>query len=376
MARTLPEIDDAPRFPSPPSPSSAAEALVLEIGPEGVIRRASPRARLLLQGEEEIVGRPLVDFVSEEDRELLEATPAGPDPAPYESLLLLRAGGASRDPACVVTEARAASSGREGGAGIRLDCRPAGPRDVREARVLRAARYEIVGQIASGVAHELNNVLSTVTTFADLLLVRAPAGSSEAEDLAEIKAAALEASAVTRKLDLFAGGRAKGPREVHVDEILRGLQKLVRRFVAAETAVSLDVADDSPVVRVDPLHLEEAVMALVANARDAMPDGGTLTLRARRTDAPSDDDSRTWLRIEVHDTGAGPSIPVEEASAPFASTAGLDRGTGLGLATVRRLAAAMGGRVGLDEREGGGAVAWIDLPGLDLEGETGVGGSA
>ncbi|HSM60618.1 MAG TPA: ATP-binding protein [Longimicrobiales bacterium] len=376
MARVLPEIEDALRFPSPPSPSPAAEALLLEIGPEGMIRRASPRARLLLQGEEEIVGRPLVDFVSEEDRELLEAMPAGPDPAPYESLLLLRAGGASRDPACVVTEARAASSDGEGGAGIRLDCRPAGPRDVREARVLRAARYEIVGQIASGVAHELNNVLSTVTTFADLLLARAPAGSSEAEDLAEIKSAALETSAVTRKLDLFAGGRAKGPREVHVDEILRGLQKLVRRFVAAETAVSLDVADDSPAVRVDPLRLEEALMALVANARDAMPDGGTLTLRTRRTDAPSEDDSRTWLRIEVHDTGAGPSIPVEEASAPFASTAALDRGTGLGLATVRRLAAAMGGRFGLDARQGGGAVAWIDLPGLDLEGEAGVWGSA
>ncbi|MDZ7778792.1 MAG: ATP-binding protein [Gemmatimonadota bacterium] len=239
--------------------------------------------------------------------------------------------------------------------------RPAAAELEREARVLRARRYEIVGQLTSGIAHDLNNRLSTVTTFSDLLLGDAAPDSQDAEDLAEIKQAGLDSATITRKLDLFAGGHAGGESESSVSEVVRGFEKLLRRFLGETVTLVTELEADCPLVPAPPIRIEEMLIALVANARDAMPEGGTLTVTTRRANAG--DGSRDAAVLEVHDTGTEDVVPpIERALEPFFSSKPSDTGSGLGLATVHGILTTLGGSIELDREGSEGTTVRITLP--------------
>lgn len=233
----------------------------------------------------------------------------------------------------------------------------------REARVLRARRYEIVGQLTSGIAHDLNNRLSTVTTFSDLLLGDAAPDSQDAEDLAEIKQAGLDSATITRKLDLFAGGHVGGESSSFVSEVVREFEKLIRRFLGDPVSLVTELDDDCPPVALPPIRIEEMLIALVANARDAMPEGGTLTVRTRHSETT--DGSRVAVVLEVQDTGEEDVVPpIERALEPFFSSKAIEVGSGLGLTTVHGVLTELGGSVEFDRAETGGTTVRITLPAL------------
>lgn len=231
---------------------------------------------------------------------------------------------------------------------------------VREARVRTAERFELVGQLATGVAHELNNALSIVTTFGDLLLAKADSASSDAQDLREIKEAALNAAAVMRKLDLFSGGGAMTePEEVHLQDIVQGCRKLLVRFFTRGVTLTVDLDEAAPPVRSTPLRMEEVLFSLAANARDALGGSGSVRVSVRRGGT----EGAPTAILGMADSASGPRPPSpDEAVEAFFSTRPLGQGTGLGLARVARVVNVMGGSFRLESLAGGGVEASVELP--------------
>jgi len=319
-----------------------------------VVEDANPAA-IGMMGEGLVAGADLTDFLVGSDaeclREAISSDASHPDP------LLLRAAVAAGDPHRAIL-ASVVAVGEP--ARFVLVGRSAAPDLRREARILRAQRYEIVGQLTSGVAHDLNNRLSTVTTFSDLMLGDAEPGSQDAEDLAEIKRAGLDAAVITRKLDLFAGGHAGGATETSVPEVVRGFEKLIRRFVGSTITLDTDLDDECPMVATSPIRVEEILIALVSNARDAMPEGGTLTIRA----LSGEGGSRAAV-LEVHDTGTEDlTAPLERALEPFFSSKPQSGGSGLGLATVHSILTELGGSIEMTRSSDGGTRVRVTFPGM------------
>jgi two-component system, cell cycle sensor histidine kinase and response regulator CckA len=333
-------------------------AAVLVIGPDLVVEDANPAAALALGGGNLPAGTPLSGIVDAADLERFRrAISDGPAGTP----LLLRAAVAPGDPdRALLVSLVQVPAGASGAARLVAIGRPAGPDLRREARILRAQRYEIVGQLTSGVAHDLNNRLSTVTTFSDLMLGDAEPGSQDAEDLAEIKRAGLDAATITRKLDLFAGGHAGGATESSLPEVVRGFEKLIRRFIGTEITLVTELDDACAPVDSPPIRIEEVLIALVSNARDAMPEGGTLTIRAR----PDASDTERVV-LEVHDTGPEHVLaPIEQALEAFFSSRSPSVGSGLGLATVHGILDALGGTIEMvRESRAPGTTVRVTLPG-------------
>ena len=351
--------------------SSNIVAVIL-VDPSLVVRDANPAARNTL-GDALRTGAPLGDAVHDQDvGRLRGAIDDRDDDGPY----LLRSGSDPERPdgALLVSmlplgSGDGSSPGDGGGGsheGFVLIGRTATEELEREARIIRARRWEIVGQLTSGVAHDLNNRLSTVTTFSDLMLGDADPDSQDAEDLAEIKQAGLDSATITRKLDLFAGGHAGGAVDASLPDVVRGFEKLVRRFIGSDVTLETELDDACPRVAAPPIRIEEMLIALVANARDAMAGGGTLTVRARPATPPGEPAGAAVL--DVHDTGSSDVIPpLERALEPFFSSKPHGIGSGLGLGTVHGIATELGGTVRMT-RENGGTRVTLILPGLTEDG--------
>lgn len=345
--------------PTPPAhrpPLALAEALstsrsvaLVHVDASLAVLDSNPAARDAL-GAPLAAGDDLARVVVREDADRLRAALAsgGDHAGPF----LLRSSAAPGDEEAALLLSVVAVPDRSGVGGFALLGRSAAPDLRREARILRARRFEIVGQLTGGIAHDLNNRLSTVTTFSDLLLGDFPPGSQEAEDLAEIKTAGLDSATITRKLDLFAGGHAGGATHASIADVVRDFEKLIRRFLGSTIALTTEYEPDCPEVPVAPIRIEEALIALVANARDSMPDGGTLTLRVFR-DGRGEDGGSGRVALEVVDTGSGDVVPpVERALEPFFSTREGALGSGLGLATVHGILQDAGGTFHLTRDEG------------------------
>lgn len=338
--------------------ATAEASAVIVFGPDLVVDDWNPAAARALGGGELPAGTPLSGLVVAADLERLrQSVTDGPIGIP----LLLRAAEAPGDPdrALLVSLLEVPAAGSAAPRFVAIG-RPAGPDLRREARILRAQRYEIVGQLTSGVAHDLNNRLSTVTTFSDLMLGDAEPGSQDAEDLAEIKRAGLDAATITRKLDLFAGGHAGGATESSLPTVVRGFEKLVRRFIGSEITLVTELDDACDPIASPPIRIEEVLIALVSNARDAMPEGGTLTIRAH-----PDASGAERVVLEVQDTGPEPVLaPIEQALEAFFSSKSPSVGSGLGLATVHGILDALGGTIEMvRESNPPGTTVRVSLPG-------------
>lgn len=336
---------------------------VILVDPSLVVRDANPGATNTL-GDALRSGAPLGDAVHDQDVARLRRTidERNGDDGPY----LLRAGSDPERPDGVLLVSMVSLGEGDGSnGGFALIGRSATEELEREARITRARRWEIVGQLTSGVAHDLNNRLSTVTTFSDLMLGDAEPDSQDAEDLAEIKQAGLDSATITRKLDLFAGGHAGGAVEASLPDVVRGFEKLIRRFLGSEIELETELDDACPRVATPPIRIEEMLIALVANARDAMADGGTLTVRARPGASPEEPAGAAVL--EVHDTGPDDTIPpLERALEPFFSSKPHGIGSGLGLGTVHGIATELAGTIRMAREDGGTRVTLV-LPGLPEE---------
>jgi signal transduction histidine kinase len=245
-------------------------------------------------------------------------------------------------------------------------------RDVieREAERRQAHKMEAVGRLAGGVAHDFNNVLTAIFGYADLLLDQFPAEDPRRADVQEIRRSAERAAALTRQLLAFSRKQMMQPRILNLDDVIASLQKLLTRLVGEDIALVIRRSGDLWPVRADPGQIEQVLMNLAANARDAMPEGGSLTVDTANVLVEEEDGrNRPGLRpgayatMTVVDTGVGvPDSVVPHMFEPFFTTKEQGKGTGLGLATVYGIIKQMGGGVYVESEEGRGTRFVIYLP--------------
>jgi PAS domain S-box-containing protein len=233
------------------------------------------------------------------------------------------------------------------------------PRRRLEAQLLQAQKMESIGRLAGGVAHDFNNLLTAVIGYVDLVASTLPDRSEEQAQLRTALDAAEQASALTRQLLTFARRQPVQPAAQDLGAILERLAPMMRHLLPANIALLRPAPNGPAWVFADPGQLEQLLVNLVLNARDAMPEGGTLTL-AVQGDRLRDSDA---VRLEVRDTGVGMDPDnVRHVFEPFYTTKGLGRGTGLGLATVYGIVQQCGGDITVDSAPGKGTAFHVLLP--------------
>jgi two-component system cell cycle sensor histidine kinase/response regulator CckA len=240
--------------------------------------------------------------------------------------------------------------------------------DVTEASeqlaVTDAERLQVVGRLASGVAHEFNNLLSVILSSARLAREALPASHPSRQDIDEVLGAAERAQSLTQKLLSLGRRKVVTPELVSPIGLLEGMQRMLRHLLPESVGFRLDIERKLGLIRVDPTCFELVVLNLVANARDAMPSGGELVLTARRGRSPAErvGGAQSFV-LEVQDQGIGMNDEVRaHAFEPFYTTKALGAGTGLGLATVRDIVTQAGGTIEVDSRVGNGSTFRVCLP--------------
>jgi PAS domain S-box-containing protein len=239
-----------------------------------------------------------------------------------------------------------------------------------EAQREQSHRLEALGQLAGGIAHDFNNLLGVILNYATLLARTAPTPQA-AQDLAEIRAAAERGAGLTKQLLTFARKDVAHPEPLEVNDVVIGVATMLDRTLGEQVALELDLGGAPLVAMADRNQLEQIVLNLAINARDAMPDGGTIRIGLRRDaattgsdDSPSDRGDSVLLTIS--DTGEGMDESVQaRALEPFFTTKPLGKGTGLGLATVYGIVSQHGGTLTLDSQVGHGTTVRVRLPLVD-----------
>ena len=240
-------------------------------------------------------------------------------------------------------------------------------REKLAAQLHQAQKMESIGRLAGGVAHDFNNMLSVILGYAELLAMDGALGERTRADLEEIIHAAERSRELTSQLLAFSRKQAARPRLVHLDEQVRDLVKGLQRLIGDDISVEV-IAADGPAwsVRIDPSQVQQVLMNLAANARDAMPDGGTLTIETTNVTVdtpPTGAAPGPYVRLTVGDTGTGMDAKtLEHVFEPFFTTKPLGQGTGLGLATVHGIVEQNGGFVEVSSEPGRGTSFRISLP--------------
>jgi two-component system cell cycle sensor histidine kinase/response regulator CckA len=234
----------------------------------------------------------------------------------------------------------------------------------------QAQRLETVGQLAGGVAHDFNNLLAVILGSCDFALSALDAAHPAAEDIEAIRAAGERAAALTRQLLVFSRREIAAPQVVDLNELVCDVERLLRRTIGEHIGLEVSLDRAAPSVDVDPSHLEQVLLNLAVNARDAMPEGGTLRVRTGRVDLtleaarlhPGTTPGPHAL-LTVADDGAGMSEEVlAKAFEPFFTTKPKGQGTGLGLATTYGIVTQNSGHIELRSERGVGTEARILLP--------------
>ncbi len=228
-----------------------------------------------------------------------------------------------------------------------------------ESMLLHTQKVGEVGRLAGGVAHDFNNVLTAVKGITQLLLLEVPKDTRMRRDLQEIDRAADRAAALTRQLLALSRPEARRPRELDLNALVSGMEGMLRRLVPEDVElVTLPAPLPCPALA-DPGEVEQVLLNLVVNARDAMPGGGRLTVETALDDALPGG----AVSLRVSDTGTGMDrATVERIWEPFFTTKDAGRGTGLGLATVRGIVERSGGAVRVESEPGRGTVFHVALP--------------
>jgi two-component system cell cycle sensor histidine kinase/response regulator CckA len=237
-----------------------------------------------------------------------------------------------------------------------------------EEQLRQSQKMEAVGQLAGGIAHDFNNILAVITGYAELLLADLDGEDPRRADVVEIETAARRATSLTHQLLAFSRRQVLQPAVLEVNAVIRNLEKMLRRIIGEHIEFSLVLEPTLGRVKVDPGQLEQVLLNLVVNARDAMPRGGKLvitTSNERRTESGGDapDFGRHYIVIGVSDTGIGMDRETQtRIFEPFFTTKEVGKGTGLGLSTVYGITSQSGGHVTVDSEPGRGTTFHISLP--------------
>jgi signal transduction histidine kinase len=237
-----------------------------------------------------------------------------------------------------------------------------------EAQLRQAQKMEAVGRLAGGIAHDFNNTLSVILSYSALLLEDLGSKNTLRSDVEEIRRAGERASVLTRQLLAFSRQQVLQPRVLDVNDVLRGLEKMLRRVLGED--IDLDVrthANLHPILA-DTGQIEQVMMNLVVNARDAMPQGGRLTIESSNVVVGEDEsaiDARPgdYVVVTVTDTGIGMDAEtMRRIFEPFFTTKPVGKGTGLGLASVYGIVKQSGGFVTVQTKPGSGTTFRVYLP--------------
>ncbi len=247
-----------------------------------------------------------------------------------------------------------------------------------EEQLRHAQKMEAVGRLAGGIAHDFNNLLTGITGYGELLISRLDAGDPLHAHAREIVQAGERASALTRQLLAFSRKQVMRPQVLDLAEVVRGMEGLLRRLAGENIQVEVDTAGRPWRVRADLGQIEQVIMNLVANARDAMPAGGVLTIRTSRLALDDSQGGRhpslgagSYAALAVQDTGVGMSGEVQaRLFEPFFTTKPRGQGTGLGLATSYGIVRQSGGDILVDSEPGKGSTFRVLLPLVEAPVET------
>ncbi|HKC24419.1 MAG TPA: ATP-binding protein, partial [Thermoanaerobaculia bacterium] len=236
-----------------------------------------------------------------------------------------------------------------------------------EEQLRQAQKMEAVGRLAGGVAHDFNNLLTVINGFCELSFVKLPHDSPVRPNLLEIAKAGDRAATLTRQLLAFSRKQVLQPKVLEPNDLLAEMEKLLRRVIGEDVRLATRFARPLSRVKADPAQLEQVVMNLALNARDAMPKGGTLTLATDEVLVEDREVPRgVYVRISVADTGIGMKPEVmAHLFEPFFTTKALGKGTGLGLATADGIVEQSGGFVTVESAPGKGSTFRVHLPRTD-----------
>jgi hypothetical protein len=239
----------------------------------------------------------------------------------------------------------------------------------REDELRQAQKMEAVGRLAGGIAHDFNNLLTAIVGYADLVLEKLPPGDDRRANVEEIFKAGRSAASLTRELLAFSRKQVLQPTILDLNGVVKETENLMRRLVGEDVELALDLLPDLSTVRADRSQIEQVLLNLAANARDAMPDGGHVTIRTRmmseeasgRSGAPSFTGRHTVLMVSDDGVGMTPQVRARVFE-PFFTTKDAGKGTGLGLATVYGIVAQSGGQIWVESEPAQGATFFVALP--------------
>ena len=243
-------------------------------------------------------------------------------------------------------------------------------REALEEQLRHAQKIEAIGQLAGGIAHDFNNMLTAILGYAELLTEQIGPDKPIGADLQEIVTAAQRATSLTRQLLAFSRKQTIEPVALSLNAVVETLEPMLRRLISADVSIQTDLDRQTYVVLADKTQLEQVLMNLVVNARDAMPDGGTLTIKTDNTALGAGDLARLpgavegeYTVIAVSDTGVGMAPEIQRRIfEPFYTTKERGRGTGLGLAAVYGIVKQLGGNIWVESEPGRGSSFTIYLP--------------
>tara|TARA_R110002110_G_scaffold284986_1_gene499056 strand:+ start:31341 stop:33881 length:2541 start_codon:yes stop_codon:yes gene_type:complete len=323
--------------------------------------------------EQKLLGRPIRDFVADEDdgkvTTWLDRVMSDADLTTPMDVRLRTANeaGVSRIATMYVSRM---DDGQGGVYGLIVHFLETTEQRSLEAQFAQGQKMQAVGQLAGGIAHDFNNLLTAMIGFCDLLLLRHSPGDQSFGDIMQIKQNANRAARLVRQLLAFSRQQTLQPRVLSMTDVLGDLANLLRRLIGANIQLNMVHGRDLALVRADQGQVEQVIINLAVNARDAMTEGGELTIetdnetfissqrRGGETVPPGD-----YVVVKVADSGVGiPKENLEHIFEPFFTTKEVGAGTGLGLSTVYGIVKQTGGYVLVDSNTGAGTAFTIYLP--------------
>ncbi len=240
----------------------------------------------------------------------------------------------------------------------------------KDRELLQAQKMEAMGLLAGGIAHDFNNLLTAIRGYAEIGLLRVKEKNIE-ECLFEVKQAALMGAHLTRQLLLFSS-RHKGDGGVlSINNTVRGMVRMLERIIGEDIRLTMELAPKDLKVKMSAGNLEQVIMNLVVNARDAMPTGGEIVIRTEEVELGDANDR--YVCLSIMDTGLGmDSATLKRIFEPFFTTKAKGKGTGLGLSVVHSIVADAGGDIEVYSEPGQGTVFKIYLPMVGIKGEEGL----
>jgi PAS domain S-box-containing protein len=357
--------------------------LIFTLDAEWRIGFAGPSLpRFLGWSMERMVRHPLAEFIHPDDAEAvlaaLGAAAGRPEPGEPIAFRLLHVDGSWRSIEAIASPPRNWSGPER----IVVTARDIGARERLERELAQAQQMAVLGRFAGGVAHDFDNLLTAIQGYTSLLLRDLRAGDSQREGLEEIRQSSERAAGLTRQILAFGRRHAAESGPVDLNGLVGNLVRLLPPLIGEDLALVTVLAPSIGMVRADPGQLEQVIMNLVVNARDAMPDGGRLTI-ATANEQISDFDSRAspelppgrYVMLTVRDTGTGiDPATLPSIFEPFFTTKERGRGLGLGLATVYGIVKQCEGHIDVESAPGRGTSVRVYLPMARAEsGATGPG---